>query len=341
MSNNEHNASADKQSTADHSSGEFSASSKDGTPGYFGQYGGMFVPEILIPALEQLEQAFNEAVDDASFVNEFNALLKNFAGRPTPLYECRNLTNDKQGRIFLKREDLLHGGAHKTNQVLGQVLLAKRMGKKRIIAETGAGQHGVATAIACALMDLPCVVYMGAVDCARQQPNVYRMELMDATVIPVDNGSGTLKDAINEALRDWAASYDDTHYLLGTAAGAHPFPTIVREFHKMIGEDDTAIGKDVLELSRSAGSKKVLLVVPAKLLNDFQQLCAEDSYNLVEGIREAMRRMIWDRRGEGYESPKDQTLLSSGEVLQLPRQQKFYPSQQHQLQSYPCIFLII
>jgi tryptophan synthase beta chain len=237
MSNNQHKASTDKQPISDQSPSEFEANENLGSPGYFGQYGGMFVPEILIPALEQLEQAFNDAIEDESFVSEFNALLRNFAGRPTPLYECRNLTNDKQGRIFLKREDLLHGGAHKTNQVLGQVLLAKRMGKKRIIAETGAGQHGVATAIACALMDLPCVVYMGAVDCARQQPNVYRMELMGAKVIPVDNGSGTLKDAINEALRDWAASYDDTHYLLGTAAGAHPFPTIVREFHKMIGEE--------------------------------------------------------------------------------------------------------
>jgi tryptophan synthase beta chain len=208
--------------------------------GYFGDFGGMFVPEILVPALEQLEKAFYEAIDDQSFVDEFHRLLSDYAGRPTPLYECRNLTTKSEGRIFLKREDLLHGGAHKTNQVLGQVLLAKRMGKTRIIAETGAGQHGVATALACALMDLPCEIYMGAVDCARQQPNVYRMELMGAKVIPVDNGSGTLKDAINEALRDWAASYETTHYLLGTAAGAHPFPTIVREFHKMIGEEAKA-----------------------------------------------------------------------------------------------------
>jgi len=208
--------------------------------GYFGDFGGMFVPEILVPALEQLERAFYDAIDDESFMAEFSRLLKDFAGRPTPLYECKNLSKPGQGRIFLKREDLLHGGAHKTNQVLGQVLLAKRMGKTRIIAETGAGQHGVATALACALMGLPCVVYMGAVDCARQQPNVYRMELMGAKVIPVNNGSGTLKDAINEALRDWAASYENTHYLLGTAAGAHPFPTIVREFHKMIGEEAKA-----------------------------------------------------------------------------------------------------
>ncbi|NVJ61022.1 MAG: tryptophan synthase subunit beta [Gammaproteobacteria bacterium] len=213
------------------------AQSEYGFNGYFGDYGGMFVPEILVPALEQLEKAFYDAIDDESFINDFNRLLKDYAGRPTPLYECKNLTGPREGRIFMKREDLLHGGAHKTNQVLGQVLLAKRMGKTRIIAETGAGQHGVATALACALMDLPCEIYMGAVDCARQQPNVYRMELMGAKVIPVNNGSGTLKDAINEALRDWAATYEQTHYLLGTAAGAHPFPTIVREFHKMIGEE--------------------------------------------------------------------------------------------------------
>ncbi|MEE4245494.1 MAG: tryptophan synthase subunit beta [Kangiellaceae bacterium] len=205
--------------------------------GYFGDFGGMFIPEILVPAMEQLESAFHDAVSDQDFIDEFQSLLANYAGRPTPLYECRNITDENHGRIFLKREDLLHGGAHKTNQVLGQVLLAKRMGKTRIIAETGAGQHGVATALACALMDLPCTIYIGAVDCARQQPNVYRMELMGAKVIAVDNGSGTLKDAINEALRDWSASYDTTHYLLGTAAGAHPFPTIVREFHKMIGEE--------------------------------------------------------------------------------------------------------
>ncbi len=216
------------------------AESRDEQAGYFGDYGGMFVPEILVPALEQLETAFYQAINDDAFMAEFHQLLNDYAGRPTPLYECRNLTNENQGRIFLKREDLLHGGAHKTNQVLGQVLLAKRMGKTRIIAETGAGQHGVATALACALMNLPCVIYMGAKDCARQQPNVYRMELMGAKVIAVDNGSGTLKDAINEALRDWAASYNDTHYLLGTAAGAHPFPTIVREFHKMIGEEAKA-----------------------------------------------------------------------------------------------------
>lgn len=209
---------------------------------YFGDFGGQFVPEILLPALDQLEQAFIDAQNDPAFQAEFSDLLKNYLGRPTPLSKCRNmpLTSPNGTEIYLKREDLLHGGAHKTNQVLGQALLAKRMGKKRIIAETGAGQHGTATALACALLDLECIIYMGAKDVARQQPNVFRMELMGAKVVAVDAGSGTLKDAVNEAMRDWTASYSTTHYLLGTAAGPHPFPTIVREFHRMIGAEAKA-----------------------------------------------------------------------------------------------------
>src|SRR5690554_1593862 len=208
-------------------------------PAYFGEFGGQYVPEILIPALDQLEQAFIDAQQDVEFQTQFQHLLKNYLGRPTPLSECQNLPLQAPTgtRIFLKREDLLHGGAHKTNQVLGQALLAKRMGKRRIIAETGAGQHGTATALACALLGLECVIFMGAKDVARQQPNVFRMELMGARVVAVDSGSGTLKDAVNEALRDWTASYHTTHYLLGTAAGPHPFPTIVRDFHRMIGEE--------------------------------------------------------------------------------------------------------
>ena len=206
-------------------------------PAYFGEFGGMFVGELLVPALEQLEQAFIESQTDEAFLQEFNKLLTSYAGRPTPLTLCRNIVKNPLAKIYLKREDLLHGGAHKTNQVLGQALLAKRMGKTEIIAETGAGQHGVATAIACSLLGLKCKVYMGAVDCQRQQPNVFRMQLMGAEVIPVTAGSGTLKDAVNEALRDWSANYENAHYLLGTAAGPHPFPTIVREFQKMIGEE--------------------------------------------------------------------------------------------------------
>jgi tryptophan synthase beta chain len=206
-------------------------------PAYFGEFGGMFVGELLVPALEELEQAFIESQTDEAFLQEFNKLLTSYAGRPTPLTLCRNIVKNPLVKMYLKREDLLHGGAHKTNQVLGQALLAKRMGKTEIIAETGAGQHGVATAIACSLLGLKCRVYMGAVDCQRQQPNVFRMQLMGAEVIPVTAGSGTLKDAVNEALRDWSANYENAHYLLGTAAGPHPFPTIVREFQKMIGEE--------------------------------------------------------------------------------------------------------
>jgi tryptophan synthase beta chain len=204
--------------------------------GRFGRFGGAYVPEILVPALEQLEAAFLDAHEDPAFVSELNDLLANYAGRPTPLTRCRNLP----GNIYLKREDLLHGGAHKTNQVLGQGLLAKRMGKTRLIAETGAGQHGVATAIAGALLGFETVVYMGAEDVERQQLNVFRMELMGAKVVPVTSGGCTLKDAINEALRDWSASFEDTHYLLGTAAGPHPFPTMVREFQRVIGREARA-----------------------------------------------------------------------------------------------------
>jgi tryptophan synthase beta chain len=201
--------------------------------GRFGRFGGCYVPEILVPALEQLEAAFLDAQDDPAFTAELHGLLAHYAGRPTPLTKCRNLP----GNIYLKREDLLHGGAHKTNQVLGQGLLAKRMGKTRLIAETGAGQHGVATAIVGALLGFETVIYMGAEDVERQKLNVFRMELMGARVVPVESGGRTLKDAINEALRDWSASFENTHYLLGTAAGPHPFPTMVREFQRVIGRE--------------------------------------------------------------------------------------------------------
>ena len=204
--------------------------------GRFGRFGGCYVPEILVPALEQLEGAFLDAQQDPAFASELGALLSGYAGRPTPLTRCRNLPSN----IYLKREDLLHGGAHKTNQVLGQGLLAKRMGKTRLIAETGAGQHGVATAIVGALLGFETIIYMGAEDVERQKLNVFRMQLMGATVVPVESGGRTLKDAINEALRDWSASFETTHYLLGTAAGPHPFPTMVREFQRIIGREARA-----------------------------------------------------------------------------------------------------
>ena len=207
--------------------------------GRFGRYGGAYVPEILVPALEQLEAAFLDAQQDEAFNAELAGLLSTYAGRPTPLTLCRNLGAGR-AKIYLKREDLLHGGAHKTNQVLAQGLLAKRMGKTRLIAETGAGQHGVATALAGALFGLKTKIYMGADDVERQSLNVFRMKLMGAEVIPVTAGSRTLKDAVNEALRDWTASFADTHYLLGTVAGPHPVPLMVREFQRVIGKEARA-----------------------------------------------------------------------------------------------------
>jgi tryptophan synthase beta chain len=204
--------------------------------GRFGAFGGAYVPEILMPALEALEQAFVDAQEDDAFQAELAELLSKYAGRPTPLTLCRNLGSERV-RLYLKREDLLHGGAHKTNQVLAQALLARRMGKTRVIAETGAGQHGVATALAGALFGLKTRIYMGAHDVERQKLNVFRMQLMGAEVIPVTSGGQGLKDAVNEALRDWTASFEDTHYLLGTVAGPHPFPLMVREYQRVIGKE--------------------------------------------------------------------------------------------------------
>ncbi|RBM24430.1 tryptophan synthase subunit beta [Prauserella sp. PE36] len=215
--------------------------------GHFGPYGGRFLPEALMGALDELSAEYDKARLDPEFTGEFARLLSGYAGRPSLLTEAPRFAEHAGGaRIFLKREDLNHTGSHKINNVLGQALLTRRMGKKRVIAETGAGQHGVATATACALLDLECVVYMGEVDTERQALNVARMRLLGAEVIPVKTGSRTLKDAINEALRDWVTNVDTTHYLLGTAAGAHPFPVMVRNFHKVIGEEAR---KQILELT--------------------------------------------------------------------------------------------
>ncbi|HYZ94129.1 MAG TPA: tryptophan synthase subunit beta [Nitrososphaeraceae archaeon] len=206
--------------------------------GRFGKYGGKFIPETLVPAINELELAYARYKDDPDFLRDLEYYLTTFAGRPTPLYYAKNLTEHVGGsRIFLKREDLLHGGAHKTNNTLGQALLAKRMGKKRIIAETGAGQHGVGTAIACAALKLQCEIYMGAKDMERQKSNVFRMRLLGAEVHEVNSGSKTLKDAINEALRDWISSVKDTYYLIGSVVGPHPYPTMVRDFQSIIGNE--------------------------------------------------------------------------------------------------------
>jgi tryptophan synthase beta chain len=206
--------------------------------GHFGTYGGRYVPEVLMAPLEELEKTYLEARQDPAFAAELTELLTTYAGRPTPLYFARRLTQVLGGaRIYLKREDLLHTGAHKINNCLGQALVARRMGKRRIIAETGAGQHGVATATVCALFGFECVVYMGEEDMRRQRLNVFRMRLLGATVVGVNNGSRTLKDAISEAMRDWVSHVDTTHYLLGSALGSHPYPLMVRDFHRVIGEE--------------------------------------------------------------------------------------------------------
>ena len=209
--------------------------------GRFGAYGGRYVPETLMAALEELEHAYGQAKEDSAFQAELDDLLRNYCGRPTPLYFAKRLTEQCGGaKIYLKREDLLHTGAHKINNALGQGLLARRMGKQRIIAETGAGQHGVATATVCALFGLECVIYMGEEDMRRQELNVYRMRLLGAEVRGVSGGSATLKDAINEAMRDWVTNVRTTYYILGSALGAHPYPTMVRDFHRVIGREAKA-----------------------------------------------------------------------------------------------------
>jgi len=213
--------------------------------GHFGAYGGVFVPETLMSPLEELEEAYGEARADEEFQRELEELLHHFAGRPTPLFQARRFSEHVGYRVYLKREDLCHTGAHKINNALGQGLLARRMGKSRVIAETGAGQHGVATATVCALLDLECEVYMGVEDMRRQALNVFRMELLGARVTPVDAGSCTLKDAINEAMRDWVTNVENTHYLLGSVLGAHPYPTMVRDFQSVIGREAR---RQILEL---------------------------------------------------------------------------------------------
>ena len=226
--------------TAERAETIFTSSSPD-PQGRYGRYGGRYAPETLMPAIEELEAAYLEARDDPAFQQEIDRLARDYVGRPTPLYEASRLSEYAGGaRIFLKREDLAHTGAHKINNAIGQALLAKRMGKKRIIAETGAGQHGVASATVCALLGLECIVYMGEVDIERQKPNVFRMKLLGAEVRPVASGSRTLKDAINEAIRDWVTNVRTTFYLFGTAAGMHPYPMIVRDLQSVIGQEARA-----------------------------------------------------------------------------------------------------
>jgi tryptophan synthase beta chain len=216
------------------------ALSEPSASGRFGEFGGRFVPETLVPACEELERAFRGAWGDPTFRQELDDLLRDYAGRPSPLTECHRLSEDLGVRVLLKREDLNHTGSHKINNVLGQALLAQRMGKRRLVAETGAGQHGVATATAAALMGMECMVYMGEVDMERQALNVFRMRLLGAEVVPAVSGSRTLKDAVNEAMRDWVATVETTHYCLGSVMGPHPYPWMVREFHTVIGSEARA-----------------------------------------------------------------------------------------------------
>lgn len=238
--------------------------------GYFGKYGGRYVPETLMQPLQDLEEAYYSALKDEAFMSELADLFKYYAGRPTPVYHAKRLTQEVGGaQIYLKREDLNHTGAHKLNNVLGQILLAKKMGKKKIIAETGAGQHGVATATVCALFDLPCVVYMGIEDIERQAPNVQRMELLGASVKPISEGAGTLKEATSAAIRDWVAEAEETFYVIGSVVGPHPYPLMVRSFQKIIGEEARAqmleyTGQlpDLLVASVGGGSNAIGLFYP-------------------------------------------------------------------------------
>jgi len=226
--------------------------------GYYGEFGGAFVPEMLQPNLTELKEQYLNILGDDDFQEEFQDLLKQYVGRPTPLYYAKRLSETYGTKVYLKREDLCHTGAHKVNNTVGQILLAKRLGKKRIIAETGAGQHGVATATVCALMGLPCVIYMGAVDIERQAPNVARMKMLGATVIPAKSGSKTLKDATNEAIRDWISNPTDTHYIIGSVVGPHPYPDLVARLQSIISKE---IKKQLLEVEGKENPDYVIACV--------------------------------------------------------------------------------
>jgi tryptophan synthase beta chain len=270
--------------------------------GHWGRFGGRFMPEALIAPLDEREQAWRTAMADPSFTGEFQRMLREYGGTPSLLYDATRLSERAGARIVLKREDLNHTGAHKVRNVLGQALLTKRMGKSRVIAETGAGQHGVATATACAYLDLDCVVYMGEVDTERQALNVARMRLLGAEVIPVRSGSRTLKDAINEALRDWVASVDDTHYLLGTAAGAHPFPAMVRDFCRGIGDEARAQSLELL------GG-----------LPDAVCACVGGGSNAIGMFSafipdESVRLYGFEAGGDGFDTGRHAATISAGEV---------------------------
>ena len=282
-----------------------SAPAQDPMPdatGHFGRFGGRFMPEALLAPLDELEQHWRKAMADEDFVAQFHRLLHEYAGLPSMLYEAERFSEAVGVRVLLKREDLNHTGAHKIRNVLGQALLTTKMGKQRVIAETGAGQHGVATATACAYFDLDCVVYMGEVDTERQALNVARMRMLGAEVIPVKSGSRTLKDAINEALRDWVANVDDTHYLLGTAAGAHPFPAMVRDFTRGIGDESRVQSLELLghlpdaALACVGGGSNAIGMFTGYLLD------------------ESVRLYGFEAAGDGYETGRHAATITAGQV---------------------------
>jgi tryptophan synthase beta subunit len=270
--------------------------------GRFGRYGGKYVPETLMAALDELEREYRSVRDDPAFNSELERLLKTYVGRPTPVYFAENLTKALGGaEVYLKREDLAHTGAHKINNALGQALLARRLGKKRIIAETGAGQHGVATATVCAKLGMECVVYMGEVDIARQAPNVYRMRLLGAEVRPVKSGSRTLKDAINETIRDWVTNVESTHYIIGSVVGPHPYPMIVRDFQRVIGRE----------------SREQFMAMTGGALPDAAVACVGGGSNamgLFSGfVDDASVRLIGvEAGGEGVDTPHHAATLTKG-----------------------------
>ncbi|WJZ03958.1 tryptophan synthase subunit beta [Corynebacterium freiburgense] len=278
---------------------------------YFGEFGGQYVPEMLYPVLDELERAYVDAINDPTFKEELRTLYNNYLGRPTPITECANLPLAGKGKgkakIFLKREDLVHGGAHKGNQVIAQALLAKRLGKTRLIAETGAGQHGTATAMVAALFGMKCTIYMGARDIARQQPNVYRMRLMGAEVVPVEEEQGNgLENAIDVALMDWVKSYKNTHYLLGTAAGPHPFPTLVKEFQAIISRESR---KQMVELT-----ERLPDVVVAAVGGGSNAIGAFADYLTNKEGNENVRLIGVEPAGEGLDSGKHGAPLCRGRV---------------------------
>ncbi len=270
---------------------------------YFGDYGGQYVPETLVAALEEFEAAFLKYQNDTEFTNELTSYLKDFVGRPTPLYFAKNLSKHYNRKIYLKREDLCHTGAHKINNSIAQALIAKRLGKNQIVAETGAGQHGVATATACAFLGMSCKVFMGKLDVERQAPNVLRMKLMGAEVIPVESGSMTLKDATSEAIRYWVTNVESTHYIIGSTVGPHPYPTIVREFQKIIGEE----------------TKKQILEQENKM-PDYIIACVGGGSNAIgifhpflEQVQKQETKLIGiEAAGEGINTDKSAASLSSG-----------------------------